>query len=189
MDLIYIPLCFYFISGRQPAGRLVTHIYIPLCFYFIVLGINDSGKVEPNLHSTMLLLYHRSIDDVYDALHHLHSTMLLLYPNMRYEVSVLHNDLHSTMLLLYHIDREQKNLSFLFTFHYASTLSNRGKRVGDCYNHIYIPLCFYFILSKLAALSGLSSIYIPLCFYFILSCDQYDSANYSIYIPLCFYFI
>ena len=34
-DIIYIPLCFYFICGRGGCFRASGNIYIPLCFYFI----------------------------------------------------------------------------------------------------------------------------------------------------------
>ena len=34
-DIIYIPLCFYFIFISPKRRHVVTYIYIPLCFYFI----------------------------------------------------------------------------------------------------------------------------------------------------------
>ena len=123
---IYIPLCFYFIQnpGNQCSGR--RHIYIPLCFYFITSRGCRWVRRRMNLHSTMLLLYR--------------ALFSLDYPD--------YQDLHSTMLLLYLIQwsgRETKGIfiyiplcfyfiSFRrcarwgpppFTFHYASTLSNR----------------------------------------------------------------
>ena len=36
--LIYIPLCFYFITCRPVVQRIDVDIYIPLCFYFIACG-------------------------------------------------------------------------------------------------------------------------------------------------------
>ena len=36
----------------------------------------------------------------------------------------------------------------LFTFHYASTLSDKNELYFDAYKKIYIPLCFYFIISR-----------------------------------------
>ena len=48
------------------------------------------------------------------------------------------------MLLLYLETRGKAPGSFLFTFHYASTLSNEDGTVVVTDN-IYIPLCFYFI--------------------------------------------
>ena len=77
---------------------------------------------------------------------HLHSTMLLLYPSPfdlpRSNVS----NLHSTMLLLYHKIQPKNRLpSVVFTFHYASTLSDGVNPLQGQVCHIYIPLCFYFI--------------------------------------------
>ena len=98
---------------------------------------------------------------------YLHSTMLLLDPSVLKEKRADRSDLHSTMLLLY-----RKNfvtaillyriyiplcfyfivlwnyfafIYFWFTFHYASTLSQ--KRFRSCLRgkQTYIPLCFYFI--------------------------------------------
>ena len=54
---------------------------------------------------------------------------------------------------------------------------------------IYIPLCFYFIVSKWNNSVSQFSIYIPLCFYFIASFRRIQCLMYLIYIPLCFYFI
>ena len=97
--------------------------------------------------------------------------------------------LHSTMLLLY-----PKPL-----------VENRH----DC--DIYIPLCFYFIVTATPG-EGMqlsftfhyastlsndstdsqtdgSTIYIPLCFYFICLFLSHGQRAFLIYIPLCFYFI
>ena len=76
---------------------------------------------------------------------------------------------------------------------------------------IYIPLCFYFILTEYNSELGILSftfhyastlskrvfncacvliwIYIPLCFYFIIFQFCPAPLLFSIYIPLCFYFI
>ena len=54
---------------------------------------------------------------------------------------------------------------------------------------IYIPLCFYFILTRADIPLRSLLIYIPLCFYFIGSAPGYHDACLLIYIPLCFYFI
>ena len=55
---------------------------------------------------------------------HLHSTMLLLYRYTAYlpERRIYH--LHSTMLLLYPMRPNASKINDLFTFHYASTLSD-----------------------------------------------------------------
>ena len=56
-ELIYIPLCFYFIAMWTHRTPLSCLIYIPLCFYFIDSGVSESIVTSQNLHSTMLLLY------------------------------------------------------------------------------------------------------------------------------------
>ena len=81
------------------------------------------------------------------------------------------------MLLLYrYIDIHHKILPTVFTFHYASTLSdNNCNRCKEKY--IYIPLCFYFILRRIAAKDIDTCIYIPLCFYFIGGKQESASKN------------
>ena len=153
----------------------VIIIYIPLCFYFIALPRSYRHRDHPNLHSTMLLLYHDRTAVLNVKKHNLHSTMLLLYQiaqmQIQAQVQDLHStmlllypcprtslpssnqDLHSTMLLLYPIQWSSLGGTNLFTFHYASTLSEQAS-VGRMESIlIYIPLCFYFIF--LLALSGL----------------------------------
>ena len=49
------------------------------------------------------------------------------------------------MLLLYHIAIPCIPISFIFTFHYASTISNLCLSCFSCPVHLYIPLCFYYI--------------------------------------------
>ena len=97
---IYIPLCFYFITWGHPDRHTRQHylhstmlllypksglppltasdIYIPLCFYFIQSQLL-ARREKTNLHSTMLLLYLRTVAARRSALLNLHSTMLLLY--------------------------------------------------------------------------------------------------------------
>ena len=54
-------------------------IYIPLCFYFIILDYVEWDS-PVDLHSTMLLLYLNIPQKTYSNKENLHSTMLLLYP-------------------------------------------------------------------------------------------------------------
>ena len=63
---------------------------------------------------------------------HLHSTMLLLYDRPCLQYVDDHPHLHSTMLLLYAFFQKLRNLSI----------------------RIYIPLCFYFISSRLTRTSS-----------------------------------
>ena len=55
----------------------------------------------------------------------------------------------------------------VFTFHYASTLSDAAWEWWTGRPVIYIPLCFYFIATRAQRCKICKRIYIPLCFYFI----------------------
>ena len=101
---------------------LNTIIYIPLCFYFI----SAAFLVEVSdlyLHSTMLLLYPKNrflfmdINLIY---------IPLCFYFIRYPLSFVRSDvyLHSTMLLLYLKSCDHFGDYIKFTFHYASTLSS-----------------------------------------------------------------
>ena len=98
-------------------------IYIPLCFYFI-------KEVSENLRNFCCIyiplcfyfIFIRS--DRLRSRFHLHSTMLLLYPAP---------------------ERKAVIPGYLFTFHYASTLSDIRAGNKPAGKDIYIPLCFYFI--------------------------------------------
>ena len=76
-----------------------------------------------------------------------------------------------------------------FTFHYASTLSEWIDLWSHDGDHIYIPLCFYFIplmlSTKYSASANLHSTMLLL--YRILKHLVVQAI--TIYIPLCFYFI
>ena len=123
---IYIPLCFYFIIHRINLDGRICWIYIPLCFYFIGVDRSVVPWRRPHLHSTMLLLY--PTDVVHKILCFCEFTFHYASTLSYFEApcSSSHHNLHSTMLLLYH--------------DFASRLTYRVK--------IYIPLCFYFILSE-----------------------------------------
>ena len=99
---------------------------------------------------------------------------------------------------------------YIFTFHYASTLSHRSIH-SPSLRMIYIPLCFYFIALLICNTRCLPQIYIPLCFYFIMMPQEKKItlsqhlhstmlllylipllrvvSKVLIYIPLWFYFI
>ena len=145
---IYIPLCFYFIRGHcadDICCLLFTfHYASTLSFPYSLFKI-----FQPDLHSTMLLLYQCWSATFPRCCPDLHSTMLLLYRETsgHFRCNVLY--LHSTMLLLYLWSRRRdQSLPTSFTFHYASTLSCRN-HCKHCGIVIYIPLCFYFIWSEL----------------------------------------
>ena len=99
------------------------------------------------------------------------------------------SDLHSTMLLLYHKTvLKKEGTSSSFTFHYASTLSERaGCTKTDIQNLHSTMLLLY--LSLIQPEHLLRKIYIPLCFYFIGFSALFFFLKILIYIPLCFYFI
>ena len=78
-NIIYIPLCFYFIYIGDVVVIENKEIYIPLCFYFIRCPLFLRHVQIADLHSTMLLLYLLCRNRIQPALIHLHSTMLLLY--------------------------------------------------------------------------------------------------------------
>ena len=78
-----------------------TCIYIPLCFYFILRPAQIVHHIQPDLHSTMLLLYPVHAPDAWLLDMNLHSTMLLLYPRSDKDKGFTCSNLHSTMLLLY----------------------------------------------------------------------------------------
>ena len=122
-----------------------------------------------NLHSTMLLLYHKEVSIIgFSTL-----TFTFHYASTLSRGGVLRPDIQSQ-----------------FTFHYASTLSDFPSCTFNSDFYIYIPLCFYFIqnrrsstdvrfkftfhyastlsASRLFLLPPFGIIYIPLCFYFIL---------------------
>ena len=145
MYVIYIPLCFYFISCSKP---LFSFISFNLHSTMLLLYQYNAHMLLyncPNLHSTMLLLYLLKIISQVAFAFHLHSTMLLLYRLWCVKLYIFQIHLHSTMLLLY----------------------RRGVSWDSKRKKIYIPLCFYFIFTVLAEIPFTVTIYIPLCFYFI----------------------
>ena len=114
------------------------------------------------------------------------------------------------MLLLYRDVLYKRGDAAQFTFHYASTLSIAGivLRVARTSFTFHYASTLSFLDSLLEIL--VIYIYIPLCFYFIISCRQHrkwlntftfhyastlseektdNQRKYFIYIPLCFYFI
>ena len=77
---------------------------------------------------------------------------------------------------------------WLFTFHYASTLSEFANQCGKKIL-IYIPLCFYFIeVSVLHNVAYINLHSTMLLLYRGCAADEFRRIR-LIYIPLCFYFI
>ena len=138
----------------------------------------------------MLLLYHIRYTTAIPRFFALHSTMLLLYqsdynrliigiqlyiPLCFYYIASVYstgaemlNPLHSTMLLLYlsHIIKGSKD--YLFTFHYASTISLKGALSGLKETPLHSTMLLLY-LYRAAAVAYTCDLYIPLCFYYIIS--------------------
>ena len=140
---LYIPLCFYYIpSGILAAWALVTFtfhyastismegdvttcfiiLYIPLCFYYI--GFNRSSRIMDQLFtfhyaSTISIISMQKTRISWT----LHSTMLLLYHDYqsRLDYTV---QLYIPLCFYYIISMCVSTVPcFIFTFHYASTIS------------------------------------------------------------------
>ena len=120
---IYIPLCFYFIDISF--FRLFRHDAFTF-HYASTLSIRGSlfQMRRTYLHSTMLLLYRFFQPRKDCCVFHLHSTMLLLYP---YRVVCPECVSHIYIPLCFYFIQSYRtttsNLTSIFTFHYASTLS------------------------------------------------------------------
>ena len=95
-----------------------------------------------HLHSTMLLLIPNYSDDGVSQKTNLHSTMLLLIPKTL--VGAL-NELKFTFhYASTYTERRAEKTGILaqFTFHYASTYTQTAL-CETSFGCIYIPLCFY----------------------------------------------
>ena len=156
--LIYIPLCFYFIAWRPYANKGGTRIYIPLCFYFI--------RPESHLSFLLFLIYIPlcfyfilpCIPQRCEVQLDLHSTMLLLYPQTGIAAAAAVVYLHSTMLLLYHMRHAfwcYEHL--LFTFHYASTLSEDRLHVLVLRLHLHSTMLLLYPIAPMLVSSELCS--------------------------------
>ena len=111
-------------------------------------------QIMPNLHSTMVLLLHRSPLRIIGRDIHLHSTMVLLLRVFFCPLSYSSVHLHSTMVLLLLVsDVPLAVITTEFTFHYGST-STRSNRGSSFLHSIYIPLWFYFYGRSISWLSS-----------------------------------
>ena len=141
---IYIPLCFYFIhaaSGDNKYSYWFTFhyastlsvkrkkrlteekIYIPLCFYFIVLLLYLWTR---HIRIYIPLCFYFIVDTP-----RVNSRRFFIYiPLCFYFISSINLNRWGIKI---------------FTFHYASTLSQWKSHDSIRWNLIYIPLCFYFI--------------------------------------------
>ena len=215
-----------------PLKRSAQLIYIPLCFYFISISGWKNPRRKINLHSTMLLLYQiqtlinaaakqftfhyastlskktqkqvcrkkrftfhyastlspgarRITKEEFD----LHSTMLLLYQAVSCKSQSYHFYLHSTMLLLY-----QAEIPLFydrgFDLHSTMLLLYPALKI-ICHTigiYLHSTMLLLYHGRNPPTYQGLR-IYIPLCFYFIQTLSMILICRKCIYIPLCFYFI
>ena len=117
---IYIPLCFYFILLFLLRSCFRCFIYIPLCFYFIA----ESAVSLPQEKQIYIPLCFYFIQKPGRAVHQ--GQRYIYIPLCFYFI---------------YVKKMAGNPPFLFTFHYASTLSSR--RIGAVEENyiIYIPLC------------------------------------------------
>ena len=159
----------------------------------------------------MLLLYRKWNTPGYKKRCHLHSTMLLLYRFGQFRTVKIQSDLHSTMLLLYLIELAiPGQLDLVFTFHYASTLSQKARiRVmvpnsftfhyastlsgnRDIYRFEDTEFTFHYASTLSMALNNICFKYLDLhSTMLLLYLFRVISIGLTvgIYIPLCLYFI
>ena len=142
-------------------------IYIPLCFYFIDTKSYFGNMIVLHLHSTMLLLYLRSGCDgmakiriyiplcfyfIRPQVLQVPSPQVIYIPLCFYFIKVVRpiqpvDNVIYIPLCFYFIEDVTSNAFtyVIFTFHYASTLSEYPIQRLFPGMWIYIPLCFYFI--------------------------------------------
>ena len=121
-EKIYIPLCFYFILLTVLAEGLTGILFTFHYASTLSKTVRERQDESTDLHSTMLLLYHRQLWQTQSpqvftfhyastlsgsspaflrSISNLHSTMLLLYLYSPDQLIDQYFNLHSTMLLLY----------------------------------------------------------------------------------------
>ena len=156
------------LSFRRLLPMIGNIIYIPLCFYFITGGTAYFIRRNLNLHSTMLLLYRWiTLWQIHQKLIYIPLCFYFIGMSVRLWPPLLPFTFHYASTLSG--DRNNwQGWSNSFTFHYASTLSKATKAGNQYELPIYIPLCFYFIVDQVTDPCWVIRIYIPLCFYFIL---------------------
>ena len=228
---IYIPLCFYFIEAAgRPSARMGLYLHSTMLLLYRIRAANAEGWSLFTFHyastlswrlflrsgtaSTFTFHYASTLSvrrkDLLSLQTHLHSTMLLLYRPLRPSHILRIPHLHSTMLLLYPSKICNFGMRYLFTFHYASTLS--GWAVGGCvsdFNLHSTMLLLYLRPTKIRSLYCQNLHSTMLLLYHTLRIhgealkhhlhstmlllyrrtDIPDLDGPCIYIPLCFYFI
>ena len=131
---IYIPLCFYFISGLlrlRLSCRIFTFHYASTLSLHLFFQLLDPKRFTFHYASTLSITIFAHTSASHKFTFHYAST---LSGQARY-VSTEEIHLHSTMLLLYLEAREiiRKHMDE-FTFHYASTLSQKSAETRQAKN-------------------------------------------------------
>ncbi len=107
-------------------SKHIIQIYIPLCFYYI-----ESDRYRGGMWQYRFTFHYVSITSILGG-----------------TTTAIATDLHSTMFLLHRTNLMFKTRKHdVFTFHYVSITSLCLAGVRIYYSVIYIPLCFYYIVS------------------------------------------
>ena len=163
---IYIPLCFYFILRRTGISSGTTRIYIPLCFYFIAVHAGAGNGDQPftfHYASTLSDLRRR----LSPAAVGIYIPLCFYFIDWTIDNRTLWKPIYIP-LCFYFIGylRQLKRQGSSFTFHYASTLSLEAVRCTEMELHLHSTMLLLYRQLQFKE-SSRSSIYIPLCFYFI----------------------
>ena len=164
-------------------NSLLSHKHILNHLHSTMLLLYQYRANRKRLYQSIFTFHYASTLSNYlktttDILPHLHSTMLLLYPtgNPTFEIAVTIFTFHYASTLSERFRSTQKSC-MIFTFHYASTLSAEIAFIVRIRLHLHSTMLLLYLPSK-PQTPILKHIYIPLCFYFILdrpltiSCDS-----------------
>ena len=165
-ELLYIPLCFYYIIDAS-CSWLAYSVFT--FHYASTISTRTRGRRtrENLLYIPLCFYYILKLSKPFLVWIHLYIPLCFYY--------IAKSDQSAAGLLP-------------FTFHYASTISRKG-RIPGVITSLYIPLCFYYICWGCYHLSPFYNLYIPLCFYYICI-RRFNMKNKEyLYIPLCFYYI
>ena len=149
VDVIYIPLCFYFILQIRQILKRLRHIYIPLCFYFIKFCLTAESR-QPRIYIPLCFYFIWSSSDenvtVDSFTFHYASTLSQKVRESRWENGKFTFHYASTLSEMEHAGLQKK---MSFTFHYASTLSDIST-----YGHIELYIFTFHYASTLSCLSA-----------------------------------
>ena len=187
---IYIPLCFYFIHRSRDCCICFIPIYIPRCCYNIETWSICSIHRWPIYIPLCFYFIPRAIQHWYSLAWYLHSTMLLLYRSRRQSGGAVGRDIYIP-LCFYFIDcfrRFLRLFQFLFTFHYASTLSIRGHCIDGVGQDLHSTMLLLYRVWRRCPYRKEWNLHSTML---LLYREHlwWEFWSIFIYIPLCFYFI